>query len=156
MSEEIIKKQFLLFEVDEEYAIDIIKVLEVIEYQPVTRVPETPDYIAGVINLRGRVIPVINMRTRFKKQAKEPTYKTCIVIVDMEGIHLGLVVDNVLDLISLEPGNIIDPPQVGKDYTYNFVKSIGMVDNTVKLILDGDRIINFTDIEFINEGEENI
>ena len=149
MGEANLKSQFLLFEVDEEYAIDLGKVIEVIEFQPVTGVPETPPYITGVINLRGQVIPVIDLRIRFRKEPKEYDYRTCIIVVDMEGIHLGLIVDNVLDLITVEESNIIPPPQVGNDYSHVFIKSIAMHEGKVKLIIDGDKIINHSDLDFL-------
>ena len=153
MMDDNLKNRYLLFEIDEEYAVELSKVLEVIEFQPVTRVPETPDYITGVINLRGHVVPVIDLRVRFKKALKEYNYRTCIIVVDIEGIHLGLVVDKVLDLITFNESEIIPPPQVGNDYSHVFIKSIGMHEGKVKLIIDGDKIINYNDLEFLNETE---
>lgn len=144
------QNKYLIFEVDERYAIEIEKVIEIIELMPITKVPETPSYIEGVINLRGQVIPVISLRERFKKPAKRNAKRNCIIIISFDEIKLGLIVDTVLDLILIPADMVSPPPQVGSEYAHVFIKSIGVSDGQMNLILDGDKIINYSDIEFLN------
>lgn len=143
-----INNKYLVFEVDEEYAIDLLYVLEIIEFQPVTAVPETPDYVAGIINLRGQVVPVIDVRTRFHKEKKEYTSRTCIIIIQINGQRLGLIVDFVVDLLVLEDGALTAPPQIGNNYANVFIKAIGIADDCIKLIIDSEKLINYDDLDF--------
>ena len=151
--------KYLIFEVDQAYALEIDKIIEIVELSAVTPVPETPDYIAGVINLRGQVVPLIDIRCRFKCSSGDLENKRrCVVIVDFEGAHIGLMVDNVLELADIPDENISPPPQVGNDYVHVFVKAIGVVDSKMMLIIDPERIVNFSDLDFLknnSEGESN-
>lgn len=102
-------RKYLLFEVDEEYALELDTVLEIIELCDVTRVPEAPDYVAGIINLRGNVVPVIDVRKRFRKPLGENVIARCIIICDIADNRLGLIVDNVIDLIEIEDDRLQAP-----------------------------------------------
>jgi len=141
--------QYLIFEVDEAYGLELDKVLEIIEYTGITQVPETPDYIAGVINLRGHVVPVMDVRARFKKEPGDHLPRRCIILVSFEESTLGLIVDNVLDLIVIEEGSLSQPPQIGNDYAHNFIKLIGVYEDKMNLIVDVDKLIHLNDLSFL-------
>lgn len=143
--------RYLIFKVDEEYAIHLSEVVKIIEYQPVTAIPEVPEYIAGVINMYGQVVPVIDVRARLKKSPAPRTDRACIVIVEIDGIRLGLIVDEVLDLITIDEGNIRQAPQFGSIDTNTFVKAVGVVDSKMKLILDANKLITYSDLGRIDE-----
>ena len=147
------QNQYLIFELEEEYAIALEKVIVIVEYNGVTTVPETPAYISGVINYRGLVLPVIDLRTRFKKSEVEAP-RRCIVITELEGMHFGLVVDRVSDIVTIEDESVKPPPQVGGNYSFNFIKSIGVADEKMVLIIDTDKLINLNDLEQLSENEE--
>ncbi|MDL2287314.1 chemotaxis protein CheW [Eubacteriales bacterium OttesenSCG-928-G02] len=151
---EFIKNQYLIFFVDEAYAIEIDKVLEIIEYKNVTKVPETPDYISGIINLRGQVIPVIDLRKRFKKNTENNNPRKSIIITKIEGNQLGLIADGVSDIIKMEEDKISPPPTVGSDYAHVFVKLIGVHNEKMHLILDTDKLINLSDFELLENPNE--
>lgn len=139
--------KYLIFEVDEHFAIEITAVVEIIEYIVPTRVPDTPEYIAGMINLRGNIVPVIDIRARFKKNPLAENARRCIIITNVHTSNLGLIVDNVSDLIQIPEAALTDPPQVGANYTYVFIKAIGIYDDKMNLIVDTDKLIHYSDLE---------
>lgn len=151
MSENTMNK-YLLFEVDEVYALSLDNVVEIIEMTEVTRVPEAPDYIAGIINLRGHVVPLLDIRKRFRKPPREDAPARCIVIARIEENQLGLMVDNVIDLIDIAPENLKEPPQVGSSYTHVFIGAIGILNGQMHLIIDTDKLVNYADLNL--DGEE--
>jgi Chemotaxis signal transduction protein len=153
MSEHLNDK-YLIFEVDEYYAVEIAAVVEIIEYSVPTNVPDTPDYIAGMMNLHGHIVPVIDIRTRFRKKPKDITARKCIIIVNINHNQLGLIVDNVMDLITIDPANLTAPPQVGTSYSYVFIKSIGISDKKMHLVIDTDKLINHKDLEIMESAED--
>lgn len=148
-----VANKYLLFEVDEEYAISLEHVVEIIEYTDITRVPETPDYIAGIINLRGHVIPVLDIRKRFRKRIQDTASARCIIICTIENSQLGLIVDNVIDLIDIDADKLKDPPQVGSSYVHVFIKHIGIADSKMYLIVDTDKLVNYNDLFFLETEE---
>lgn len=136
------KGKYLTFSLDDEYyGIEIKHVTEIIGVQTITVVPEMPDYIRGIINLRGKIIPVMDVRLRFKKPFREYNDRTCVVVVDIRDISIGLIVDRVSEVIAIPDSEIVEPPEV-KHSGHSFIKSIGKVGSDVKLILDCDRLIN--------------
>lgn len=147
-----INSKYLIFEVDEEYALPLSYIVEIIDAADITRVPETPDYIAGIINLRGHVVPVIDIRKRFHKPDRGELCRQCIIITRIESNLLGLVVDNVIDLVDIDPKQISPSPQVGGSYVHVFIKSIGIYDEKMMLIVDADRLVNYNDLFFTDEG----
>lgn len=129
----------------EEYGIEILKVREIIGYMTITAVPQMPAYVKGVINLRGQVIPVIDLRTRFGMEVKEITDQTCIIVVDIShekrSFNAGLIVDRVQEVLSIEKENIDDAPQFGTDVNTDFLLGIGKAGSAIKLLLDIDRVL---------------
>ena len=152
------KDKYLIFKIEEElYGVDIKYVTEIIGMQDITPVPELPEYIKGIINLRGIIIPVMDMRKRFKKPEQEYDDRTCIIVVDVDDISIGLIVDTVSEVITIEEENVVNPPATAKLGT-RYIKGIGKVGSEVRLILDCTEILNEDEIEslgLIHEEEDN-
>ncbi len=131
---------------DEEYGIEITKVQEIIGLLPITKVPTAPVYCRGVINLRGKVIPTMDLRLKLGFQAKEDTSRTCIIIVEVQGQNgqslFGLVVDEVAEVLDISDGNINPPPEYGESLDVTLIQGIGVVSGKVKILLDFDRALS--------------
>ena len=140
---------------NEYYAIKIQYVNEIIVYQEITAIPESEDYIKGLINLRGKIIPVIDVRVRFKQEPVEYTDRTCIIIIDVNSTVVGLIVEKIAEVVEIDEENIIPSPSFGKaDKSHNrYVYAIGRVGEDVKLLLDPDKLLNEADIAIINQAE---
>ncbi len=146
--EDTLKGRFLTFILGgESYGIEISYVTEIIGIQPVTEVPELPEYIRGIINLRGKIIPVMDVRLRFMKPFREYNDRTCIIVVDINEISIGLIVDSVSEVISIPETEIVAPPQISKGNKY--IKGIGKTGNEVKLLLDCNKLLNEDEMENI-------
>lgn len=144
------KGRFLAFCIGkEEYGIEISYVTEIIGIQAITEVPELPDYIKGIINLRGKIIPVMDVRLRFKKEPKEYNDKTCIIVINIKDVSIGLIVDTVLEVLSISEDNLVEPPHISNASQNKYIKAIGKVKNEVKLILDCDRLLSDDQIDSI-------
>lgn len=142
------KGRYLTFLVEKEsYGIEIKYVTEIIGIQAITKVPELPEYIKGIINLRGKIIPVMDVRLRFKKEPKEYNDRTCIIVIDIREISIGLIVDSVSEVLSITDENIVPPPDVSKGAGNKYIKGIGKVGDDVKLILDCDKLLSDDDTE---------
>lgn len=151
-AEDTQKGRFLTFVLGEEsYGIDIKYVTEIIGLQPVTAVPELPDYIQGIINLRGKIIPVMDVRLRFKKPFKDYNDRTCVVVIDIEEISIGLIVDRVSEVLTIPDEEIVPPPEINK-MGNKYIKGIGKVGNEVKLLLDCYKLLGEEDIENLSNG----
>jgi purine-binding chemotaxis protein CheW len=136
------KGKFLTFAIGNEfYGLEICFVTEIIGIQPITEVPELPDYIKGIINLRGKIIPVMDVRLRFKKPFREYNDRTCVVVVDIRDVSVGLIVDSVCEVISIPDADIVLPPDV-RNAQNKYIKGIGKVSGEIKLLLDCDRLLN--------------
>lgn len=134
--------KFLIFALDkEEYGIEIRHVVEIVGLQPVTEVPEMPDYIKGIMNLRGKIIPIMDVRLKFRKPFREYHDRTCTIVVDIQNICVGLVVDAVSEVISIGEEYIVPIPEVGGSYQHKYVTGIAKTDGGVKLILDCENIL---------------
>jgi len=145
------KGKFLTFCMGNEfYGIEIKYVTEIIGLQPITEIPEMPTYIKGIINLRGKIIPVMDVRLRFKKPFREYNDRTCIVVIDIREVSIGLIVDSVSEVISIPDEEIVAPPNMAKEGN-RYIKGIGKVGNDVKLLLDSDKLLNETDLETISD-----
>lgn len=153
MDEDTQKGKYLTFVLDSEsYGIGINNVTEIIGIQPITLVPELPNYIKGIINLRGKIIPVMDVRLRFKKDFREYNDRTCIVVVDISELSIGLIVDSVSEVVIIQDENIVPPPNLNK-VSNKYISGIGKIDNEVKLILDCDELINYDDMHGVNNIE---
>jgi purine-binding chemotaxis protein CheW len=135
------KDMYLTFHVDrEDYAIEIRYVSEIIGMQKITEVPEMPNYIKGMINLRGRVIPVMDIRARFLLPEQPYSDRTCIIVTNLKGLSVGLVVDAVNEVTLIEPRRI-EPAGTGKSSVSRYIQSLGKLEDGVKIILAMDRIL---------------
>lgn len=140
--EEITKDQYLTFVIDEEeYAIGIAYTKEIVNNLSITKVPQTPNYVEGIVSLRGDIIPVINVRKRFEKQDKPFDDQTCIVFVEYHDYQLGLIVDNVKEVMFIEEEFIVPPPSAKLSYYNQFIKNIGKIGDKIKLLLDLDKFL---------------
>ncbi len=144
------KGRFLTFALGkEDYGIEIKYVTEIIGIQAITQIPELPDYLKGIINLRGKIIPVMDVRLRFRKIPMEYTDRTCIIVIDINEISVGLIVDTVSEVISIEDGNIVPPPSIKTGFSNKYVKGIGKTGNEVKLLLDCEKILSEEETELL-------
>lgn len=133
--------KFLTFVLgDETFGIEIRHVTEIIGMQQISQLPEVPDYIKGIINLRGRIIPVIDMRTRFKMEHIAYNDRTCIIVIDILDFSIGLIVDQVAEVITIEDDNIASPPESRTGIQNRYIQGIGKVGDEVKLVLDCEKL----------------
>lgn len=149
--------QYLTFKLDEEiFALDVAKVREILEYSSVTKVPQTPDFMRGVINLRGSVVPVIDMRLKFGMTATEQSVNTCIIVTEVgmagETILLGALADSVQEVDEMEPGQIEAAPHIGTKLNTDFIKGMGKQDKHFVMILDIDKVFSQDDLISIHES----
>ena len=126
---------------DEEFGIEILKVREIIGVLDITQVPQTTDYVRGVVNLRGKVIPVIDLRTKFKMPPRDYDEQTCIIVVDV-GAMMGVIVDTVQEVRDIPADHIQPPPRIGRTVDASFIRGMGKVNDNVKILLDIDTVLN--------------
>jgi purine-binding chemotaxis protein CheW len=141
------KDKYLTFTVgSEDYGIEIVHVTEIIGIQKITDMPDMPDYIKGVINLRGKVIPVMDVRLRFRMPEREYDDRTCIVVVNVNGTPVGLVVDTVKEVADIPENQIELPPEVAQSGTQRYIKGLGKMGETVKILLDVEKLVRNEDM----------
>jgi purine-binding chemotaxis protein CheW len=134
-------KFLTFFLAGEEYGLEILKVQEIIGMMDITPVPRSPDYIRGVINLRGKVIPIVDLRLRFGMESAERTSETCIIVVEANRVQTGIVVDQVSEVLNIPSDEIEDAPAFGSEVRTDYILGIGKADGRVKLLLDIDRVL---------------
>ena len=148
------KDKYVTFKSENEYfGIKIEYVNEIIVYQEITEIPETEEYIKGLINLRGKIIPVIDVRIRFKQEPFEYNDRTCIIVLNVKELVVGLIVEKIAEVVEITEGNILPNPKIGKaDRSQNkYVYGIGKVGDEVKLLLDPERLLNDEDTALIEQ-----
>ncbi len=153
------RNKYVTFKSGNEYfGLKIEYVNEIIVYQEITEIPESDDYIKGLINLRGKIIPVIDVRVRFKQEPLEYTDRTCIIIVNVNDIVVGLIVEKIAEVVEIKEEDILPPPSIvigGDEKVQNkYVYAIGKVGDTVKLLVDPDRILKDEDISIMEQAME--
>jgi len=153
-------RQYLSFKLDEEeFALDISKVREVLDFTKITKVPQTPDFMKGVINLRGVVVPVVDLNKKFGIKDTEKTVNTRIIIgeIEIEGDHmvLGILADSVHEVMELEPGHIEPAPKVGTRLITEFLKGMGKRDEEFVMILDIDKIFSTEELSRVKQTKPN-
>ncbi len=146
--------QYLTFTLDQEkYAVEIAKVREVLEFTTVNRIPRTPEFMRGMINLRGNIVPVIDLRLKLGLSRTERTVDTCIVItevnVDGEPVVLGALADSVQEVIELDGGNVSAPPKMGTRVDTQFIRGMGKREDQFLIILDIDRVLSEEDLRAV-------
>ncbi len=142
------KNRYFTFQVgEEEYGLEIMHVIEVIGMQKITEVPDMPDFVKGVINLRGQVIPVMDVRTRFKMSPREYDDRTCIVVINIKDTAIGMVVDKVSDVIDIPEDQVDPPPKISRSAGSRFIKGMGKADDKVKILLDAGKLLYDEELE---------
>jgi purine-binding chemotaxis protein CheW len=143
-------KYLTFFLNEEEYGISILKVREIIGMMPVTSVPLAPEFIKGVINLRGKVIPIVDLRRKFGMPDAEYTDRTCIIVVEIKGtssqIPMGIVVDSVSEVLNIRASDIEETPSFGGALKAEYILGIGKMDGGIKILLDIDKVLNSDEI----------
>ena len=148
------KDKYLTFRIaSEDYGIAIANVTEIIGIQSITEIPEMADYIKGVINLRGKVIPVMDVRLRFKMDPREYDERTCIVVVEIDGTSVGLVVDTVNEVADI-PEDQVEPAPQSTRKGGSYIQGIGKIDQEVKILLDINKILYEEELETITEAAQ--
>ena len=134
---------------NEEYGLEILKVREIIGYMEITNVPQTPMFVKGVINLRGQVIPVVDLRLKFGMEEAERTEQSCIIVVEItqgeRAFQTGIVVDHVQEVLDIKEEQIEDAPQFGSTVDTDFVSGMGKIGDDVKILLDIDKVLGGED-----------
>ena len=153
--------QYLTFQLEEEvFALDISRVREVLDFTKITKVPQTPDFMLGVINLRGSVMPVVDMRLKFGLSKAETTVNTCIIIVEVELdgeiTMLGALVDSVHEVMELDADQIEPPPRIGTRLNTKFIKGMGKQDDRFLIIIEIDKVFSVDELAIAQEmgGEQ--
>jgi purine-binding chemotaxis protein CheW len=136
----------------EEYGIGILKVKEIIGMMPVTTVPQTPGHVKGVINLRGKVIPVIDLRLKFGMKEKDYTERTCIIVIEIAGqagsLQVGIVVDSVSEVVNIKAADVEEAPAFGGKGTADNILGMAKINGGVKILLDIDRVMGDGEMAF--------
>lgn len=156
-AENNVPSQYLTFMLDkEQFAVDIAKVREVLEFTSVTKVPRTPEFMRGVINLRGSVVPVVDLRLKFGLTKTESTIDTCVIITEVEArgekTVLGALADSVQEVIELEPKSIEPAPRMGTRVNIDFIRGMGKRDERFMIILDIDRVLTEDEIRSVAQA----
>jgi len=155
--------KYLTFKLaSEEYGLEILKVQEIIGLMAITTIPRTPEFVRGVINLRGNVIPVIDLRLKFGMESKDDAVETCIILVQIEknGHHItmGIIVDYVSEVIAISSDKIEPPPDFGTNIDTDFIMGMGEIDKKVVILLEVDKVLSDKETDFIgnvsHEGNE--
>ena len=147
-NEDTQKDKYLTFHLaDEDYGIEIAYVIEIIGIQKITDVPDMPAFIRGVINLRGKVIPVMDVRARFNLPDRDYDDRTCIIVVDVDETEVGLVVDEVCEVSDIPEANVEPPPKTGKGGGGHYIQGMGKINKTVKILLDVHKLLFSDEME---------
>ncbi len=139
---------------NEYYGFEIQYVSEIIPFQAITAIPETADYIKGLLNLRGKIIPVIDISLRFKQEPVEYNDRTCIMVVNVKNMLVGLIIEKIAEVVEIREENILPPPSIGRsDRVQNkYIYGIGKVGDAVKLLLDPERLLNDEDVSSLEQA----
>ncbi len=152
--------QYLTFKLSEEtFAIDVAKVREILDYTAITKVPQTPEFMRGVINLRGSVVPAVDMRLKFGMERTERTVNTCIIVLEVmldgETTVLGALADSVQEVIDLEPDQVEPAPRIGTCLKTDFIKGMGKHADQFIIILDVDAVFSARELTVVREARES-
>jgi len=150
---------YLTFKLDgEDYAVDVSSVREVLDYTSITKVPRTPDFMKGVINLRGSVVPVVDMRLKFGLREAEVTVDTCIIVMEVEiggeATVIGALADSVKEVFELDPGRIEPPPRIGSGLESEFISGMGKYNDSFIIILDVNKVFSEDELIYLKEASD--
>jgi purine-binding chemotaxis protein CheW len=136
---------------NEEFGIDILKVEEIIRLISITKIPNAPDFVEGVVNLRGRVIPVIDLRTRLGHRRKEHDNNTRVIVVNVSGVTLGFIVDSVKEVLRIPKSITEPPPSITTSIDTEYITAVGKLENRLLILLDLEKVLNLKEKEALNE-----
>ena len=147
--------QFLTFTLNsEEYGIEILKVREIIGVMDITTVPQTPEFMKGVINLRGTVIPVVDLRLKFSMPEEEHTQETCVIVVETNSSQVGIMVDSVSEVLNIQNGEIEETPSFGQGIDTDFIMGLGKVKERIIILLNIEQILSSEVMDVVKQIEE--
>ena len=147
-------KYLTFFLASEEYGVDILKVQEIIGRMPITPVPLTAKYFRGVINLRGKIHPIMDLKIKFGMDQSQITDETCIIVIKTASLMMGVLVDKVSEVVNLASGDIEDTPSFGADVNTEYLLGVGKTGGRVRLLLDIEKIITASDIIHLKKAAE--
>ncbi|HMB15831.1 MAG TPA: chemotaxis protein CheW [Pelovirga sp.] len=156
-NEDTQKDKYLTFHLaGEDYGIEICYVIEIIGIQSITEVPDMPAFIRGVINLRGKVIPVMDVRARFKLSARDYDDRTCIIVINVDATEVGLVVDEVSEVADIPEGQVEPAPRTSKNSDNSYIQGMGKMNNRVIILLDVHKLLFSGDMQRLlqNDGDD--
>lgn len=136
---------------NETYGIEIRCVTEIVGIQAITEMPETPVYIKGIINLRGLIIPLLDVRLRFGKEPRDYDDRTCVIVIDLNGVSVGLIVDSVSEVLTIPSEDIAELPALNNGQKSGYVKNIGKLDGCVVLLLDYEKLLSADELENLGD-----
>lgn len=149
--EDTLKGRYLTFIIDKEtFGIEIRYVMEIIGIQAITEMPEMPDFMKGIINLRGRIIPVMDIRIRFGKNPREYDDRTCVIVIDFTGTSVGFIVDSVSEVLTIPEVDITDRPSMSAGDSRGYINKIGKAAHTVILLLDCGKLLDAEEFDTIS------
>jgi purine-binding chemotaxis protein CheW len=147
INKDTLKDRYLTFLLETDtYGIEVKYVTEIIGIQNVTEVPQFPEYVIGIINLRGNVIPVMDLRLRLKKEKREYNDRTCIIVAELSKLTIGIIVDSVSEVLTISEQDIVSPPQISMNSATDYLKGIGNVENGLILLLDCEALVSGNEI----------
>lgn len=154
--EDIRQGKYMTFDIGTDtFGVELKYVNEIIQMQPVTPIPEVEPYIKGLINLRGKIIPVIDVACRFEQEAEIYNDRTCVIVIEVRGVEVGLIINNIAQVVSIEEDNILPPPVTphGMAAQNKFIRGIGKTEDGVKLLLDPVKLLSDDALDFIDKQE---
>ncbi len=139
---------------NEEYGISILKIKEIIGMMKITSIPQTPEFVKGVVNLRGKVIPVLDLRLKFDMNATNYSERTCIIVVEILGtsnnIYIGCVVDSVSEVLNIRSDDVEDTPGFGSNLDTNYILGMAKTEDNVKILLDIDKVLSSEEVSSLD------
>ncbi|WP_110463577.1 chemotaxis protein CheW [Ruminiclostridium sufflavum] len=153
VEEDTQKDRYLTFSIcNESYGIEIKYVTEIIGIQAITEIPELPEYVKGIINLRGKIIPIMDVRLRFKKESREYNDRTCVIVIDINDLFIGLIVDSVSEVLTIPEQDVVDPPQMNRGFNNRYIKKIGKIGSETRLLLDCEKLLTDDEFEVLSDS----
>ncbi len=144
--------QFLTFVLsEEEYGVEILKVREIMGIMEITPVPQTPDYMKGVINLRGSVIPIVDLRLKFAMPEVEHTKETCIIVAEVGATQVGVIVDSVSEVMDIKGEDIEEAPNFGQEIDTNFIMGLGKTKKKIVILLDIEKVLTTDELKMVEQ-----
>ncbi|WP_326910465.1 chemotaxis protein CheW [Sedimentibacter sp. MB31-C6] len=149
-NEDTLRDKYLTFFTDKQlFGIPIADVVQIVGVQEITSVPEFPNYAKGIINLRGTIIPIIDMRLRLNKEEIEYNERTCIIVTNIQGVFIGFIVDSVNEVTNIDKNNISEPPKMGVDYINSYITGVAKQENKIILLLNTQKLLNEKEVEMV-------